>query len=76
MMNTGKAISEAYRLHEKWVSMADIRNGKGYDLNRIHASMLSEHRANRKRPARCTPACAKETIGELILLGKIRKALS
>lgn len=70
-----EAIRTAYRLHEEWVSARDVREGRGFDLDRIHASMLAEHRANLARPGRCTPACARETRGALVLLGKVRKAL-
>ena len=75
MMPVTEAIKLAYHLHEKWVSAADIRTGRGFDLDRIHASMLQEHRANLASPARCTPECARETRGELVLLGKVRRAL-
>lgn len=72
-MTVSQAIEHAYRLQAKWVG---VHPGVCYDLNRIHASMLQEHRWNQERPARCTPECAKETKGELILLGKVRKALA
>lgn len=73
-MTVSQAIKHAYRLQAEWVGKAD--SGTCYDLNRIHASMLQEHRWNQERPARCTPECAKETKGDLILLGKVRKALA
>ena len=63
----------ARHLHEVWVG--PIGPFESFDLARIHASMLQEHRWNRMRPARCTPACARETKGALVLLGKVRKAL-
>lgn len=69
-MNANKAITESYRLYEKWVSF-----DKQVSIDRIHASILQEFRANRANPSRCTIGCAKETIGDLILLGKIRKAV-
>ena len=75
-MSKSRAISIAYRLHEEWVSAADIRRGQGFDLARIHASMLQEHHWNKERPARCSAASARETRGKLILLGRVRKALS
>jgi hypothetical protein len=70
-MTTQKAITTAIALHHEWVSMHG-----SFNLDRIHASMLAELRANRQWPARCTPACARETRGKLILLGKIRKVLA
>ena len=73
-MDVMRAIQEAYRLQSVWVGKGSAE--KPFDLERIHASMLQEHRWNRERPARCTPACARETMGELILLGKVRKALA
>ncbi len=63
----------AKQLHEMWVG--PILPGESYNLERIHTSMLQEARWNRQRPTRCTPACARETRGHLILLGKVRKAL-
>lgn len=72
-MTVHEAINHAYRLQAEWVG---LHPGVCYDLNRIHASMLQEHRWNQERPARCTPACARETQGKLILLGKVRKALA
>lgn len=74
-MTVTKAIAAAYALHTEWVSAREIREGLGYDLARIHASMLAEHRANLARPGRCTVECARETRGKLVLLGKIRKVL-
>ena len=74
-MTDTEAIRAAYELHAIWVSENDIKSGKGFDLDRIHASMLSEHRANLQRPGRCTPASARETRGALVRLGKVRKAL-
>ena len=70
-MTVAIAIQKAYDLQHEWVSTKE----SGFDLKRIHTSMLSEHRANRQYPKRCTPACARETKGKLILLGKIRKTL-
>jgi hypothetical protein len=75
-MTLNQAILATYKLQVKWVGVTDIHEGRGFSLDRIHASMLHEHRANVQRPARCTRACARETMGELILLGKIRKILS
>ncbi len=65
--------SIARKLHLVWVG--PIAPFETYDLARVHASMLQEHRWNLKNPARCTPACARETRGQLVLLGKVRKAL-
>ena len=73
-MDISTAVREAYRLQSVWVGAGTAENP--YDLGRVHRSMLQEHRWNRERPARCTPACARETKGALILLGKVRKALA
>jgi hypothetical protein len=43
-MTAFEAIRQAYRLHERWVSAKDVQLGRGYDLERIHASALQEHR--------------------------------
>lgn len=72
-MTRTEAASKARQFHEEWVGRIPVF--ETYDLERIHASMLQEHRWNRQHPARCTSACAAETFGKLILLGKIRKAL-
>ena len=72
-MTVNEAINHAYKLQTEWVGKAP--EGRSWDLARVHASMLQESRWNRENPARCSPACARETKGKLILLGKIRKAL-
>jgi hypothetical protein len=74
-MTITAAINRAYTMHIEWVSAKDITLGKGYNLGRIHTSMLAEHQANRHNPTRCSQACARETVGQLILLGKLRKIL-
>jgi hypothetical protein len=70
-MTHTQAITESYRLYEKWVSF-----DKRVDLDRVHASMLQEHRFNLKNPARVSPANASETRADLIRLGKVRAALA
>lgn len=68
-MDRSKAIQEAQRLHSIWVGTG------AFNLDRIHASIRSEMKANRERPARSTAASKRETHGHAILLGKVRKAL-
>ena len=72
-MDTNTAILRAYDLQVMWVGTTDIQAGRGFDLDRIHRSMLQEYRFLRTRLDR--KAVAKETKGQLVLLGKIRKAL-
>ena len=78
-MDIFKAISESYRLHEKWVSSIQLytdRTGRPCpDLERVHASMLHESRWHLNPACKASDGLKKETRGELILLGKIRKAL-
>ena len=68
------AIKQAYWLMERWIGTTEIRAGKGYDLDRIHASMLHEYRYQRTRADR--KGVTSEIRGELVMLGKIRKALA
>lgn len=70
-MTRNQAITHAYNLMHEWVTCKE----SGFNLDRIHASLLQEHRWNRRMPARVTVANARETRGKLILLGKVRKAL-
>jgi len=71
-MEVSQAIRTAYQLHAEWVGPVH----SGFDLDRIHASMLQESRWNTFMPSRCTPESARETRGKLVLLGKVRKALA
>jgi hypothetical protein len=73
-MTTSEAIKHAYRLQAVWVGEADP--GTCYDFERIKASIRSEMKFNRQRPERCTLACARETHGDAILLGKVSKVLT
>lgn len=75
-MTYSQAITHAYELHKEFVSERDIIMGKGFDLKRIHASLLQEFRWTRKTPGRMTPAAFSEIRGKLILLGKVRKAMA
>ncbi len=75
-MTVQQAITIAYMLHKKWVSTNDISMGRGYDLERIRASIRSEMHYNLIRPERCTLECKKETHADAILLGKASKALT
>ncbi len=88
-MTHNQASTRAAELWRKWVSarpavgfngylqesreMADYRF---YDLPTIHRSMLQEFRYIRTGKSRATPALITEVRGELIILGKIRKALA
>ena len=73
-MTITDAIQKAYALHTEWVG--ERPQGRGFDLDRIQASIRQEIKWNKQRPMRSTPACARETRGKAILLGKIRKALN
>jgi hypothetical protein len=73
-MKLTDAIRHAYELHRVWVSAREVREGKGYDLARVHKSMLQEYRYQRTLSGRV--ALAREIHGELVLLGKVRKALT
>jgi len=73
-MDVSEAIKHAYKLHREWVSDREIREGKGYDLDRIHASMLQDYRYRRGKPQ--FAAVCQEIWGQFTLLGKIRKALA
>lgn len=79
-MTLHEAYIKAAQLQTKWVGEvpvdARLRGAANYDLDRIHASMLQEHRWNREHPARCSKGCAAETFADLIMLGKVRKALN
>jgi hypothetical protein len=74
IMTAQQAITHAYRLHEVWIGVNDIRQGRGYDLNRIRASMLQDYRYRRGKPQ--FAGVAREIRGQLSLLGKVRKALA
>ena len=85
-MDWTSANTEASRLWKKWVSdkpAKGIHNGyteqehyQAYDLERIHSCMLQERRYHATGKSNATPAIISEVKGELILLGKIRKALT
>jgi len=88
-MDWNTANTEATKLWYKWVSSRpavgidgylqqsrDMADYKLYDLDRIHSSMLQEYRYIRQGTSRATPGLISEVKGELILLGKIRKALA
>lgn len=70
-MTTNQAIDKGYELMHEWVTCRE----SGFDLDRIHASILQEHRWNLRTPCRATAANRSETFGKLILLGKVRKTL-
>jgi hypothetical protein len=55
---------------------SDIADYQFYDLDVIHRSMLQEYRWIRTGRAKVSPALITEVRGELIMLGKIRKALA
>lgn len=76
-MTSGEAGGHAFRLFRKWVSSEgdSIYAASEEGLARTHASMLQEHRWNAKNPARCSAGCAAETRGDLVMLGKVKKAL-
>ena len=80
-----EASNKAQMLWTKWVSdkpaSGILTHGLNapfvaYDLDRIHASMLQEARWHRTGKSSATPALISEVRGELILLGKVRKALA
>jgi hypothetical protein len=73
MMTIHEAIKHAYNLHEMWVSAREIREGKGYDLARVHASMLQDFRYRRTRPVFAD--VVREIRGQFVLLGRVRLAL-
>jgi hypothetical protein len=84
-MTWNEAHAHAQRLWTKWVSsnpaVSILTHGPyaeyvAYDLDRIHASMLSEARWHRTGKSNATPGLIREVKGELILLGKVRKALA
>lgn len=68
------AIQHGYRLQEKWVGKTH-EPGVGFELDRIHASMLRESRWHRTGKSSATIGLIKEVKGELVLLGKIRNTL-
>ena len=72
-----RAISEMYRLFEKWIGSVQLRNPpfacNAAHMDQIRASMLQDLRYQRTREDR--KAITREIRGEMILLGKIRKAL-
>jgi hypothetical protein len=71
-MTQSEASRKAWELHLKWVGTC---NSTDFNLGRIHASMLHEVRWHRTGKSSATLSLIAETKGELILLGKIRKAL-
>lgn len=84
-MTSNEAITHAYRLWKKWVSARPAVGVNGYlihshetykafDLDYIHNCMLREYRWIRS--GKVTPGLIREVKGELVLLGKIRKALT
>lgn len=83
-MTWNEAHTTANRLWTKWVSdkphVSILTHGPdavcaAYDLNRIHASMLHEHRFHRSGKSTATAGLMREVRGELVLLGKLRKIL-
>lgn len=84
-MTWQEANTHAYRLWAKWVSdkphSSILTHGPyapyiAYDLDRIHASMLQEARWHRTGNSKATESLIREVKGEMILLGKVRKALA
>ena len=88
-MNTSTAIQIAHKLWVKWVSARpaigrdgylrssdDMAEYRFYDIPTIHDSMLREYRWIRTGKAKVTPGLVREVRGELILLGKVRRALA
>ena len=87
-MTWTEANSHARRLWQKWVSGRPAYGLHGYlgetdspleyrfyDVAKIHECMLQEARWHRTGKSGATPALISEVKGELILLGKVRKAL-
>lgn len=83
-MTWNEANTKARILWTKWVSdkpassiLTDGPNAPpvAYDLERIHDSMLREARFHRTGKSKVSAGLISEVKGELILLGKIRKAL-
>ena len=83
-MTWNEANTAAQRLWTKWVSdkphVSILTHGPNaehvsYDLDRIHDSMLREARFHRTGKSTATPGLISEVRGELILIGKVRKAL-
>jgi hypothetical protein len=83
-MTWNEANTAAQNLWLKWVSanpaQSILTHGPdtqhvSYDLDRIHASMLQEFRWHCTGRSSASAGLISETKGELILLGKIRKAL-
>jgi hypothetical protein len=74
-MTWQEAVAIAYRLQAKWVGKVEPPD-VGYNLDRIHASMLQEARWHRTGKSSASAALISETKGDLILLGKVRKALA
>ena len=84
-MTRNEADIKAQMLWEKWVSdkpaVSILTHGPNaehvsFDLDRIHASMLREARWHRTGKSNATSSLISEVRGELILLGKVRKALA
>ena len=87
-MTWTEANTAARKLWVKWVSSrpavgfdgylqvdTDPTHYKFYDLDYAHKCILEDYRATLKNPSRITPSLFREVKGELILLGKVRKAL-
>jgi hypothetical protein len=87
-MTWTEANTKAYELWARWVSnrpavgingyirqTMDHNEYQAYDLDRIHASMLQEARWHATGRSAASPALISEVKGELITLGKVRKAL-
>ena len=79
-MTWQEALREAMRLQRKWVGQAYIGQygctGSGYELDRIHSSILREARFHRSGKSTASAGLISETKGDLIRLGKIRKVLA
>lgn len=88
-MDRNTAMTEAMNLWTKWVSAKPYAGFDGYvirtsipeeyefyNLDLIHASMLKEARWHATGNSSASPALISEVKGELILLGKVRKALA
>jgi hypothetical protein len=88
-MTKNDAILAATVLWKKWVSLRPAVGHNGYlqqsdsmedyrfyDLPKLHEVILHEYRWHRTGKSTATPSLQREVRGELILLGKIRKALA
>ena len=88
-MKWNEANTKAYELWATWISSRPAVGFDGYisqstnpddyqpyDLDVIHDSILRESRWHATGQSKASPALISEVKGQLILLGKIRKALS